>query len=79
MKNLVIKTTTIRNVDIYDVSFKTGLSTKEYAIEVHLRTRKVTGDVVAYGHVDDLTKKECMEILRLVKRNNKLIRPYEFL
>lgn len=63
----------------YDISYYSGLSTKEFTVLINLTQSKISGDCIRFGEYGKLSIVECTDILKVLKEHNKLIGNYEYI
>ncbi|MEK5105038.1 hypothetical protein MKX83_24155 [Cytobacillus sp. FSL M8-0252] len=63
--------------DRYNIDIKTPLSTKEYSVSVDFHNKEIWGDTVQYGSLYTLENEEIKEILTLVEKEGKTLRPFK--
>ena len=63
--------------DRYNVEQRSPMATHESSVVVDALTGEITGDCIRYGSWGDLELEECLELLKIVEAEGKLLRPYK--
>ena len=68
-----------QDFDLYEIEARSSLETRELSLVVDFINKEVSGDIVAFGSWYDLDKETVIEVLNQLKKENKILRTFNFI
>ena len=68
-----------QDFDLYEIEARSSLETRVLCLVVDFINKEVSGDIVAFGSWYDLDKETVIELLNQLKKENKILRTFNFI